>query len=228
MMIGPSILTVVTPASTQSLVSLADARDELQAPPSADAFLNRAIRQVSAMLASYCDRVFIRETVSEQFRGTGFGPGLFSGYSFGPVFAPFTVASRNDPMVLRRFPVSEVISVVEDGVTLVVATDYEIDAQRGFVTRLWQDVQMPWLFDKLTIEYTAGYAADEVPDDLQDAVLRMITARYAARGRDPMLRSYSVPGVLEEAFWVGSPGNDGSGLPPEICGLLDQYREVRV
>jgi hypothetical protein len=225
-MITTSILTVITPAPSQDLVSLATVRDELQSKASDNAYLTRIKRQASSAIASYCDRVFITETVSEQFRGRGpifafLGSGQYLGYLADGASTP-----HSDPVTLRRFPVVSITSITEDGVVLAAGVDYELDAARGFINRLWNDMQRPWDFDKLVVEYSAGYAADAVPDDLQDAALRLITARYAARGRDPMLRQYSVPGVLEETFWVGAVGDNGA-MPPEVAGLIDQYREVR-
>ena len=224
-----SILTVITPAPSQDLVSLTTVRAVLKDVLVSDnAFLNLAKADASAAIATYCGRVFIRETVTELFRGRGpsfafFGSGQYLGYLADGASFPHP----GDPVSLRRFPLASVTSVIEDDVLLTAEVDYEVDAERGFLVRLWNDSERPWDFRKLVVQYTGGYAADAVPADLRSAALRLITARYAARGRDPMLRQYSVPGVLEEQFWVGSVGEDGA-FPPEVTGLIDQYREVRV
>lgn len=68
------------------------------------------------------------------------------------------------------------------------------------------------------------YAYQSIPADLVDAMLRLITARYKAKGRDPMLMSHDEANRGTQRFWVGSqPGQNGA-FPPEISGMLDNYR----
>lgn len=71
---------------------------------------------------------------------------------------------------------------------------------------------------------TFTYAAALIPDDLVDICLRMVTARFHARGRDPMLMQRETPQVGNERFWVGgTPGQNGP-FPPDIASALDTYR----
>jgi hypothetical protein len=160
-----SILTVITPAPSQDLVSLATVRAVLKDVPVSDnAFLNLAKTAASSAIATYCGRVFIRETVSELFRGRGpsfafFGSGLYRGYLADGASFPHP----GDPVALRRYPLASVASVTEDDVLLTVGVDYEVDAERGFLIRLWNDSERPCDFRKLVVQYTGGYAANAVP-----------------------------------------------------------------
>jgi hypothetical protein len=77
----------------------------------------------------------------------------------------------------------------------------------------------------LGVTVNIGYVFTSIPLDLVDAALRLITQRFRARGRDPMLTRRDQPNLGTEQYWVGVvPGQVGA-FPPEIQGLLDgQYR----
>lgn len=73
-----------------------------------------------------------------------------------------------------------------------------------------------------------AYCTGEMPYDLVDATLQLITARFSARGRDPALIQRDTPGIGTERFWFGgSPGQTGP-FPPDIQGILDSYRPPMV
>lgn len=110
--------------------------------------------------------------------------------------------------------------------TLVYGQDFMIDAEHGWLIRLdsWTGVSVRWEALPTTVVYRAGYAT--VPEDLVDACLRLVTARYRARGRDPALVQRDQPGggMGTERYWVGNlPGQKGS-LPLEVQGLVENYR----
>jgi hypothetical protein len=109
--------------------------------------------------------------------------------------------------------------------TLVAGQDYSIDPEHGWLIRLnpFTGVATTWEALPTTVQYQAGYSP--LPADLVDAVLRTITGRFRARGRDPMLVERSQPQTLgSERFWVGvTPGQSGA-FPPEIEALIAQYR----
>jgi hypothetical protein len=73
------------------------------------------------------------------------------------------------------------------------------------------------------VQYQAGYAP--IPADLVDATLRLVTARFKQRGRDPMLVEQTQAGALgTQRYWVGTaPGQQGA-FAPEISSLVEQYR----
>jgi len=70
---------------------------------------------------------------------------------------------------------------------------------------------------------TVTYGTADVPADLQEICLRLVTARYKSRDRDPALVQRETPGVGVERWWVGQvPGQTGP-FAPEIEYALDQY-----
>ena len=68
-----------------------------------------------------------------------------------------------------------------------------------------------------------SYAVLAVPDDLVDVALRLITARFMSRGRDPSIVQQDTPGIGLQRFWFGgAPGQTGP-FPPDIEAALDFY-----
>lgn len=109
--------------------------------------------------------------------------------------------------------------------TLTYGTDYTIDPARGWLIRLDPNsgVSQNWEAEATTVQYQAGYAT--VPPDLIDACLRLVTARFRARGRDPMLVERTQPQTLgSERFWVGSAAGQTGAFSPEIESLIAQFR----
>lgn len=141
----------------------------------------------------------------------GFGSSAQEEHSV-PAVAPFTVTptdtafscdiavTRSDGTVLQR-----VKGTPGDGQYSVAAGVYRFHAAQGG--------------EALTFDF----ASKEVPPDLTDITLRLITARYKAKDRDPMLISIDTDGVGTQRWWVGgTPGQKGA-FPPEIEGILAQY-----
>src|SRR5262245_27002581 len=96
-----SILTVVTPATSFDLTTVADVKADLGITGGAsDALLTRYISESSVQIARACNRVFGEEELSELFRGR-----------------PFP-RHGTAPLILSRRPVSEIDSVTEDDVLL--------------------------------------------------------------------------------------------------------------
>jgi hypothetical protein len=86
-----------------------------------------------------------------------------------------------------------------------------------------------WCFGKLVVVFTAGYSTlSSVPLNLQRACILLSKGFRSAAQRDPLVKSESVPGVLDTSYWVGgAPGTVGN-MPPDVAGLLDPYREISV
>jgi hypothetical protein len=108
--------------------------------------------------------------------------------------------------------------------TLVYGVDFTVDAKRGWLIRLnkFTGVAERWEPMPTTVQYQAGY--ETIPGDVEEACLRLCTARWWARGRDPSLRSQTQPTLGTREYWVGAvPGQNGA-LPPEIEALVAPYR----
>ncbi|MTK13706.1 MAG: hypothetical protein F8N39_17055 [Clostridiaceae bacterium] len=58
--------------------------------------------------------------------------------------------------------------------------------------------------------------------DIEDAVGRMVYARYAERRRDPFIAEESVVGVGTVRY-LPSSGTNGN-LSPDVLDILDNYR----
>jgi len=71
---------------------------------------------------------------------------------------------------------------------------------------------------------TIGYAVRDIPADLVDMCLRLVVARFRARGRDPMLMQRDTPDVGSERFWVGGTMGQDGPFPPDITSALDTFR----
>ncbi len=213
------VSTVLGPAASYDLTTLATIKDDLAIPASdtsSDATLARFITEQSALVAQYCNRVFPIETVRDT---------LF--LDRDPY--PYQVAGLQSELQLSRWPVLAVTSVVETvalGVTNVLTegTDFVTDLARGWLTKIDPNTGTPtgWSPNQYTVQYQAGLSSP--PADLEMAVLRLVTARFKARGRDPYLRSQGEPGVGQEQYWIGAmPGQTGP-FPPDISAVLEKYR----
>ena len=208
-----SKLQVIIPAYTQDLTVLETAQVELgvaEADSSQDAQIVSLIHQTSAAVASYCGRVFGEETVAETFFPSTCGEGIGS-------------------VVLDRTPISLVVSVELDGNELGTG-DFDIDEQKGilYFLRGGCGCSCRW-FRSLVVTYQGGYPLlDGVPFDLERAALILIKDQYFSVGRDPNLRSETIPGVHSYTFGDASSASSRNMMNPEIAGLLDPYRRFPI
>lgn len=211
------ITTLITPATAPTggqrydLVDLATIKLELNATNNADdPFFRNLISRASAAAANYCNCVFPVETVKDE---------VLARHSQGH---QRTIPDRCYPLQLSRFPVTSLTSVVENGVTLVDGTDFRIDYDKGQLIRLGIDGHpKSWTSLAITIIFTAGYAT--IPFDIVDAVVRMVKNRWFMRQRDPSLRQQSIPGVLEQQYWVAT-GAEAGAMTPDVVDLLSGFK----
>ncbi len=218
------VSTVVTSASSYDLTTLDNIKDDLAIPntdTSSDATLSRYITEQSAMVAQYCNRVFPIESLQDVI------------YPDRDPY-PYQVTGMLSELLLSRFPIVAVTMVTDTvavGVanTLTEGSDFIVDVERGWLTKVDPNTGYPtgWSADQYTVQYSAGLfeaGSGTPPPDLEMAVLRMVTARFKARGRDPFLRSQGEPGVGNEQYWIGAlPGQTGP-FPPDIAAVLEKYR----
>lgn len=217
MNLSPYRTTVVTAAASTEMTTVATMRRELGTVTAADVDIRRWIQQQSAAALRHLDRRLAKETALDVFRADRHEHRTFNG-----VWRPI------DALLLSEWPVSSLVSVVEDGVTLDLDADVELDADRGWLWRLDGDSQIAWSSAKISVTRIAGYEMiDELPQDLERAVIIMVKSALFAAARDPTLKQESVPGVLENAYWVGAVG-ENPAIPPEALALLDPYRRIAV
>lgn len=203
-----SILTVTTEADSRDLTVLATVKAELQIDPGVtkfDALLsNQWIPQASAAVATYCNRVFARETVTETWRN---------------------VRDQN-ALVLARYPVSSITSVTVDG-TALAASEYEYDAATGLIYRLSSDTRIDWCADKIVIAYAGGYALiGDLPFDIERATVLLCKFYRYTLAQNPLIKREDIPGVIETEYWVMPEGSPA--MPRDVTDLLDPHRSIAV
>jgi hypothetical protein len=209
---GYRITRVVTPATSLALVSVDQAKAALGIDPadtSQDAALSAQIDSVSMAINNYCDRIFAVQVYRDQLRNA--------------------CGWYGEPLVTRQYPIMvndtgvALVAVTENGVVLDAAY-LEVYLETGGIYRL--DGSMApaaWASALLVVDYTAGY--DPIPADVQGAALEWLTARWFAVGRDPALRSETIPDLITQVYAgdFGAGTNAGS-MPPGARDLLAPYK----
>jgi len=198
---------------SMALISVERAKDVLGIPPedhTQDGMLGRQIAAVSMAVSSYCDRTFVQQTYRDQFRSVcnwmGFGHPLFL---------------RQYPICVDESTHLPLVTIVEDGAPF---TDYEAYLARGALYRLDGVGNVcGWSAGLIVVDYTAGYAV--IPEDIQAAATEWVAARWSARGRDPTVRSQTIPDVISESYFSGSDMSVTS-IPSGARDLLAPYRVV--
>jgi hypothetical protein len=207
------ISRVIVPATSYALVTIDQAKQSLKIPlddTSQDAAVQAQVDHVSAAVARYCDRVFVVQTYRDQLRS------VCSWLRYG------------EPLPTAQKPIAEaegepLITITQDGAELE-ATVYEVDAERGLLYRLDSaGASAAWTGSTAILDYTAGY--DPIPDDVQAATLEWITARWSAQGKDPALRSETIPDVISQ-MW--SSDAQTPSMPSGARELLAPYRVLSI
>jgi hypothetical protein len=214
------MLAVSVAASPTGLTILATVKSDLGITGSTeDTYLTSMIARVSPQICAYLNvvsatdgtRTLGRETLIETFR-----------------------EGRNrDYLILSRYPVTSITSVVEDGVTLG-GTEYEVEGNTGLLSRLDEDgEQIVWPGGlKVVVTYIAGWLLPDsgsrnLPADIEAAAISLIKTARSARTRDPMAKRIEIPDVQTTDYWVGGIGKPGE-LPADVMALLGPYRNWRV
>lgn len=191
------MISVVEPAKKRDLTTLATVKDELGIGDRAsDAQLRRQITQASDAIAKYCRRVFPIETVSEVFR-----------------------IGQTGTLMLSRYPVTEVVSVIVDGKP-ITEPSYWLDRDTGIMDRCdGQGRSVHWC-GNVVVTYRAGYALPAgLPEGIERACIILVKSYSLGAERDPLIRSDAIEGAGSTEYFSGG----GTGLPPEVQGLLDPH-----
>lgn len=196
------MINVTTAATDSNLVDIAVVRGILEIDGNGeDEKLKGFISRASDVIARHCKRVFGKETIEEQLR----------------------LDTLREELILSRYPVVTVASIIENGVTLA-ADDYEVDKDRGWIIRLYGDRPCWWPCSKITVTYTAGYELPAAsPQALQQACIQLVKSFYLGADRDPLIRSESVTPMSSASYFGGN-----EYLPPDVLGLLGQFRNFKM
>lgn len=176
--------------SEQVLAELALLKRYLGIPAeetSEDDLLGSFLEQATRLIQTYCGRELFDAERDEELDGGG-----------------------TDRLVLTEHPVTELVSVEEDG-REIPATELVLYANEGLLVRDGA------VFSKgsrnVLVTYRAGYAA--VPEDLELACLKTAASLYARA-------KAGADGVLRQSFGAYS-AEYGPGLPREVESLIAAY-----
>lgn len=177
--------------------------------PTADqiAQMEVVIAQVSGLIDGFLDRHLAEADITDFFR-----------------------RPTGDTLRLSRWPVAEILQVIEDGAELT-PDGWELDEVNGQLWRLVNGDRACWSgCGTTTVSYVGGYILpDDLPADIQRAAVDQVKGQYMGGKRDPNLRSFQVPDTFQASFSVGGGDSAGkSGLMAQVEAALAPYRRMVV
>lgn len=216
-------VTVIAPATTTLLTTLARAKAELgMTDATSDTILTDMITRASSAIARETRRVFGRETVVETLDGSG---------------------SRL--LGLARTPIVSITEVLEDSVVVPTA-DYSVeDAEAGAVYRadgwgasggyrMWgteafsSGYILPGLSTlRYAVTYVAGYvlpseASPTLPGSVEQACLETVKSWFGEMEGGDAVSAVQI-GQLRVSY-AASNSEQAAGLPSKALALLRNYR----
>lgn len=172
-------VVVTVPAESHALTTLDAVKLRLGITDNAkDALLSELITQASAMIETYLGRAVGIATYKETWRVPS--------------------VARRDSLVLAYSPVTAVSSVIEDTVTLVQDTDFELVPETGIIYRVSENVRFRWLY-AVEITYTSGW--DPVPADIEAICIDLVAQASLQTTRDPSIQLELTEGVGRVAYF---------------------------
>jgi uncharacterized phiE125 gp8 family phage protein len=221
-----SVVEIVTPAASELLTTLARVKAELQITTGDnDEILKAKIAEASSDIQAAISYRLPSEQVRETF--------WHDDISLLRIALPLHGNPAQTTLFLNRTPVSAVASVTVDDI-LLDPSQMRLDPDAGLIDRLSTDgFPCAWCFCKsVIVAYTGGYilpgdTVRNLPYGIEGAVVALVSDYWASRGRDPTLRSESIPGLIDRQFWVGAVGDPGL-LPPRVLASIAPFRRPAV
>lgn len=219
-----SIVSVASPVAAPMFASVAAIKSELGSLVTvSNDVLTTKIQEASADIELALGWRVPQESVEETFWHDG--PISLRGWPWP--------SDHSEPLFLRRKAPSAITSIVLDDDTLD-PSEYRLDPDQGAVYRFDSLSGYPrsWIFSKsIVVTYPAGYVLSGIGANLPPAIgsctKKLVKSFLLNLKRDASLRSQSIPGVAEFAYWSGSVG-DPEMLPSEILAELALLRRPRV
>ncbi len=168
-----------------------------------DEVLLPLISAASAAIEAFLGRVLARERVRE-------------------VFLPTRAMQR---LPLARWPISEVVEVIEDG-RILAPSDVQVDAAAGMLQRLagGRASAATWMPVRIEVECLAGYALDgddrDLPAEIERVAFDLVRRWRHGSRRDPQIQSLSIDEVLNVSYFSSS----GNAIPLDLAEMLSPYR----
>ena len=124
-----------------------------------------------------------------------------------------------------RAPVTAMGSVVEDGTSLTLNTEFRLVGE-GILERMADDAPVCWSAGKIVVSWTAGWSLPtDVPAELEGQVIEQVKMKYLATDRDPALRSENTPDVWSGSYAVAGGDSIGdSGLLKSLEAALSPFK----
>jgi hypothetical protein len=206
-----TMLSVTTPAKITRLTTRERVKLELNISDNAsDQILNYKIEEASGDIEAALGFRVPRENVVETFWHEA-------------------VDQSRDALLLNRYPVSSIASIVVDDQT-IDSSLYRLDAATGQLYALnGSGYPFVWYFSKAIVAtYAGGYLLPsqpgrDLPAGIEGACVELLKCYWFWRDRDPTVKSEEAPGIMRYDYWVGSVGEAGE-LPPGIVARLAPYR----
>lgn len=221
-------VTVTTAATDPSLARLESIKTQLGITGSSeDSLLIDLIREASDLIVSYCDRSFIKESITETLPGLG-----------------------TPRLMLSRVPVISISQIKYRDQEPTSSDDYVLeDPYSGFVFSkrgVWTSTHRfdEWITFNTTrysnydweVKYTAGYvlypdSSEErtLPYDIERACSMLVKSAWFARSSNPNVVRRRI-GDAEEAMagsissYASPLPKDALGLPFEVISILSKHR----
>lgn len=196
-----------------ALTTLTTLKAELGVTGSAsDDRLTRLITQVSASIETFLDRRLERRSVTDTF------------------------ATASRALYLSAYPVIGT-PVVTDSGTVLTSDQYLLDDDNGIIVPAWYGVGYGspcgyrWWGITTSVVYTGGYILpddddSDLPGDIERACIDLAARYFHGGGRDPALRSETVPGVIEQSWSAVDSIQTLGGLPLDVAGSLSRYQRA--
>jgi len=126
-------------------------------------------------------------------------------------------------LILPQWPIANVNSVMELGVFLVGADDYQVEAERGTLIRVSGGFERSWTRAprQIAVDWDAGYVI--IPQDIQLAADRQSSHVYmqsvqSEKGRVGLKGFTNIQGGTEDY--------ESGALLPEVIETLNQYKRA--
>ena len=98
----------------------------------------------------------------------------------------------------------------------------EVQTDNGSIWRLDSSLATAaWATSLLVVDYTAGF--DPIPADVQGACLEWVGIRYGAVGRDPAIRSETIPDLITQVYG-SSDTSSATAMPAAVRDYLIPYK----
>lgn len=185
-----------------------------------DSLIGDLIPRVSQLITDHC-------RLSRD--GAGAAP-TFARETLRATWYPMAATCRGPELFLPwRLPLFSVDSVVEDGASLTLGTDYVLTGARpGRLQRLSSDRPVDWSAAKIVVAFKAGFASTmsaNIDKGLEAAAIEQLRGWVFGANRDPTIRSVNSPDIGAESYSV--PGGDVIGnfvLYPQVRDMLAAWR----